>query len=721
MVYCDYDYLNVLGAFCVCKDLGVERSQQLICTELIEKNMGKIHLFDIKLENNEPCLITNGRSTPLQFFFELHDKKRVAAEYNISGIQELSYSVVKSGNVSENTILHLKAQLSLYWKMCDGNVNNTAIISASISSELLKMCIKCEFLCLDYDLRAHFVCLFNELFVDIIGNNPVLSRDTKIYPWTPIEIDNQGFNVSVTGAVNEHFEWFHELVIGKSFFRNEVSSFFKEVKRQLLDEDEFEESHTGHADFIIAMLKIVVLFFENGYYKTWDAVNDILIMMNEDIFLFRKEVRESISESTNDQDIQRTEKIDEIFKLSLQIVELVLKFQRNHICSKFIKEFKKSYLRAHTTRDHSTIIKVMSITELSDMFHKSGAFHKFAASQNCDELDILRDIMLDLAEVGDNTVTKMSLQILNKLHLRCDSLFNAGVSTLILDSKSTWDTFKAVETISYDVYDIIFDHQIDEKESALLCSLSQSLLDILQKAGTHEKQRYITQQIILRSNVIHDSLDIFNQDLDDNDLETDEMNVLKNALLGVLNVAKTVAINNPVVGSLLFDEMNSLFHSNYIKYPDAILVLAETYIVVFSMRKFALQITQKHVNDIVQLLIDSNSLQPSLLNLLRVICVADGKDAIPRNQIIITNAIMKYEENLLAVFRDQDSKYLIWTVKAGNELKPTHNLTYHIALVRLLAVLAEGENKFIESICKVSKFTMSLQLFFYDVNISVLS
>lgn len=123
-----------------------------------------------------------------------------------------------------------------------------------------------------------------------------------------------------------------------------------------------------------------------------------------------------------------------------------------------------------------------------------------------------------------------------------------------------------------------------------------------------------------------------------------------------------------------------------------------------------MRVRTTHIEEICDIMFDrleDKVYVAELLDLLRSTAESDDvASAVTRNQSLIVSSLMKREALVLDVLKKgaavnkQKNKELreILTAKQGDPLYRQYR--YHVSLVQLLAMLGEGENQYIESICK---------------------
>ena len=141
-----------------------------------------------------------------------------------------------------------------------------------------------------------------------------------------------------------------------------------------------------------------------------------------------------------------------------------------------------------------------------------------------------------------------------------------------------------------------------------------------------------------------------------------------------------------------------------------------------------MRVRTTHIEEICDIMFDrleDKVYVAELLDLLRSTAESDDvASAVTRNQSLIVSSLMKREALVLDVLKKgaavnkQKNKELreILTAKQGDPLYRQYR--YHVSLVQLLAMLGEGENQYIESICKkINEILPQLQYLIEDTQL----
>ena len=203
---------------------------------------------------------------------------------------------------------------------------------------------------------------------------------------------------------------------------------------------------------------------------------------------------------------------------------------------------------------------------------------------------------------------------------------------LLVADQDGLDTMKLCKKLGPRLYELAHDTQIDETEANELIGLLKQLIHGLKdSAGNPVRSR---QDIMFYNYIFHDCMDIFDQTLDDDDLEGDKDTALKRALVMCFDLVKAMAAGNETVQEELFDQMPTLLQNKNTQVPAVAVSLVGALREVFLSHHYCLEIREHHVEALFELITDveSKGLVPPApaIDLLRTVVQAPGHAPVAR-------------------------------------------------------------------------------------------
>lgn len=253
---------------------------------------------------------------------------------------------------------------------------------------------------------------------------------------------------------------------------------------------------------------------------------------------------------------------------------------------------------------------------------------------------------------------------------------------------------------------LVNDTQIDEKEAPAISKLVESLRQLMLDNG---QPVFVRQDIMFKSGILDLVLRVFDQDLDDDDLEAIAGNQLQDALITCLQFVETILSSPPTphgrkqhegIRERMFDELTGLLESKKIVTPRVAKAMASALQGVFHDTQYQMKVRETQLETIFDKafkMYEEGEYVPELLDLLRSTAEAEagGNQSNARNQLLIVNLIMK-NEDIMKVLQTDDLEGRKKLFSQPN----SPQCRFHAALVQLMGMLGEGQNQFIESICR---------------------
>ncbi|ELT91343.1 hypothetical protein CAPTEDRAFT_201920 [Capitella teleta] len=225
-----------------------------------------------------------------------------------------------------------------------------------------------------------------------------------------------------------------------------------------------------------------------------------------------------------------------------------------------------------------------------------------------------------------------------------------------------------------------------------------------------ENERHpMNQSILINHEVLALVFDILSSEIDAKLME--QYRGLEEILKKSLKLLKALAMGNDVVQMRMFERLDELLRIKVVESDIAIALKEPSLLQTFIGNQLTcLKILPSQIQAIVDLAAEHQEKAPEFLDLLNVIVKVEGLGlTLKRNQAYVMKYIMQ-DYNKLAYVLDQprELKERILTMQSGKD-----HLKYLINLIDLLATCAEGENRFIESMCQT---IMSVEELMWVIN-----
>ena len=323
----------------------------------------------------------------------------------------------------------------------------------------------------------------------------------------------------------------------------------------------------------------------------------------------------------------------------------------------------------------------------------------------CVSVQILMNIVtrgrpLEYEDFKSNMV-KRAMKLLQMQFSSEVGLFRTCDDVRVVVHEKSLNVYKLVDQTLPQLRYLIEDTQIDEAEAQRITWLVEQLIEGVLIDG---EPYYAWQDIMIKRNVLAVVLSVFDQELDDKDLEGDgNTTALETALCTCLRLVMYLTRGHDLAMELMIDEMLNLLKNENTESPRVTAALAVALAEVFASPKFQLKVRDIHLELIFARmfeLYDEKHYCAELLDLLRSTAQTEqgGSASVTRNQGLIASGLMQHESNILKILHNDNPRELKTLLHEPNTQEPSYQ--FHISLVELLAMLGEGQNKFIEGICK---------------------
>nr|XP_006825393.1 PREDICTED: inositol 1,4,5-trisphosphate receptor type 1-like [Saccoglossus kowalevskii] len=681
----NYRYLDLLSVMCVCDGVAIPDNQTYI-TEAWLVN-GK--------KGSQSCLYLTEVGTSLG---KDPDVVYVSTDNGKRWIALPQFTK----DVSSEQFLFLDHQLDLFGKLCEGR-NDYAI--NVIAKELKYLTWEEAYNCLQNknlpdQLRAKYCGLIISLFVDVGVNASILERVKLSYEWDEVQ----------TG---KSLEKTVQSVVPDSDLKNVYFSKLSEWINLMLGENtDMTASLIGHNMLVEQVLKLVHTLAKFGYYdKTEDILNLLKPMMslmdgrNDKPYPnstlqggpeVRREVLQHYRSKLRFEQSPEAKAVVDAKYMAMEVVDLFLNFRFNERLDRFIADFKHLYSHTHSieTRksmlfggsDLQALLREDFDPEMRDKNHAKKAvsllreMFKETAYFKGDELT---EILLDLSHYKYDKMIQESMYLLNRRYSAYSNLFNRAVQA---------QHFSIERALDIDI-EHWEDLQTTDPTGDVHCPDEEP-----------EERHPMNQTILYNFGVLADIFDIVAQEIDVRLME--QYSGLQAIFKKCFAFLQVMARGNEIVQKRLYDRLDVLLD---VKGAEAEMAKALTE--VFTGNKTTcLKIRMHQVQKVMHLVSQHLNEVPEFLELLNAIVKVEELNLpIKRNQSYVMKFFMQYRPEVAYIIDqtpEEREKVLL-----SDESNP--DLIYMSALVDVLATCAEGENRFIESICQT--------IFSLDELLSILS
>lgn len=310
----------------------------------------------------------------------------------------------------------------------------------------------------------------------------------------------------------------------------------------------------------------------------------------------------------------------------------------------------------------------------------------------------LVDVLMDLGKYEYSHVLTQAIGLTHRLFSSRNDLFDDAVQAQLLVTPRSVQLARQLEDQVSELRRLtrgFVEHSETDQFLAIVPALEKECYiepENVEFSQAHE----INQSIIVNAGVVDILFDVLSR-YGQND----------RVLNASFRLLRGLAVENPPVQQLLFDNIEKMLnHPREGEWQnDMAFCLAEAFT---KNKTLCLSIRSEHLEMIMGLLREKTQDAPQLLSLLAAVVKAEELDLpLKRNQDMIVRFLMEYRSLIIAPAHiDDNSDAAINEARLAllrEEFPSDADLRlrqYHCGLVQLLAGCAEGENKYIESMCQ---------------------
>ncbi|XP_052817063.1 inositol 1,4,5-trisphosphate receptor type 3-like isoform X2 [Mya arenaria] len=682
----NYRFLDLLQVLCVCDGVAIPNNQTYITEKWLRSYKDSVFLTDRGQNINKRPNIVYVSTNNTQSWVTLHEFVNPdSAEFN---------------HEQYDFLIH---QLELFKALTYGR-NDFGI--HVITREFGYLTWEDAFLCITSDLlpdsiRAKYCELIIGLFVDV-GNN-----------YSVLDNPNICFIYEYVGSKDSEREQSQfvvkDLVTIFPVLRDWLSEF-------LNNNCIMTASDIGHNLLIEQVLRLLQHLVKFGYYSDIDDVRTLLTPLlslldgRHDVPFpkdkgkgYSKDGQKSVNkyrESGRFETSNETEAVVRAKFQAMEVLDLLLTFQRNIRLKTFVEKFKVSEQNANKKRNQTTMEPLLYETfnpqtttkkamkkqrevlrELKEMFHASAIF----------EIDSTTTVLMDLSNYKYDIMVTKSLDILNKLYSSQSDMFRLAVEAQILLSQDSARVHREVQR-SLPVLRRLSKQKLNDQQVLLMSEILDELAEFCHLPKNPHEPHFMNQNIMISHGVLDIVLDILSQEIEPKLLE-DQYSGMKVIFKKTLYLLQLLIRENDNVQYRIFNSLDVLLDVQVVP-SDLALALKEVFI---ANQATCLKVHPQQIKKIVRLAAEHQNNASEFLDLLNVLVKVEGLDlTIKRNQALVMKYIMQnFKKAAYVLDQPREARENILTNNADEG-----HLAYFAHLVDLLATCAEGENKFIESLCQ---------------------
>ncbi|KAK6195687.1 hypothetical protein SNE40_001061 [Patella caerulea] len=683
----NYRYLDLLSVLCVCDGVSIADNQKYITEAWLMRGNKSLDHVNITAVGHVNCVYLTDLGQKI-------GKKAGVVYVSTNGgrlWKELQEFAKNSQGETNEEYLFLEHQLELFRMLCHGQNEFSVKV---ITTELDYLTWDEAFSCLSDTslpdrLRAQYCDLIITLFVDIGSNISVVDRVCLSYNYDKISNDEARIDQSDSPT----YKYFPQL-------RDWIANF-------LGTNGDMTASEIGNNMLVQQVLRLVYYLVMYGFYNQTDDIRKLLSPLislldgrNDKPYpnIKGQEVKEVLKyfhEVARYQKSPETKAIVDAKLQALDVLNLFFNFIFNLRMEKLMVLFKNTHDQASKPNmsppelglllfetfdiENNYSVSKSASRVLNNIFDETEFFRNYEVTQ----------ILLDLSHYDYDEMICKSMHLLNRFYSFHHKLFSQAIQAQVLITDASADIMKRLSIILPTLRRLAT-AKLNDEQTKELDKILEELIKMCQLKGEDSECHQMNQKILYNHGVLEDALTILSQAIDIKLL--DQYGGLKKIFQKTFKLLQSMTLNNKVVQRRLFDRLDMLLYKE-----GAPAELADLLTEIFTGNSnTCMKIQSNHVQKIVSLISKHKSAVPQFLNLLNAVVKVEELDLpLKRNQGFVMTYFMQYRSEIAYIIdQDEKDRELVLVSKNSKELD------YMISMVDLLATCAEGENRFIESICQ---------------------
>ncbi|XP_013381715.1 inositol 1,4,5-trisphosphate receptor type 3 isoform X4 [Lingula anatina] len=704
----NYRFLDLLNVLCVCDGKTILENQSYITETWLrhDKVSFDAKTCHIHLTGADVYLIERG-----QYIHKEHNVVYISTDAGHTWVPLHQFANADSPYYSEEEYLYLDRQLDLLGKLCKGrNQFSIRVITKDLDIltwENTFVCLRSELL--PPSLRAKYCSLIIDLFVDVGASHSVLDQHTLVFVYEDIDNPRPLYSTKSQVATNV------------LFLAQELGTVFP-VMRDWIQEfvesnPEMYSSQVGQNKLIEQVMRLLCYLVRFGCYCSADEIRILLkplmIMLdgrNDRPFPKNAEIQNSKEVKKLVKQYRETDRFEKSAETKalvdakyqgLSVLELLFTFQSNTRLESFVSKFKTAETTANAKKKKHRSVLSPLVDDSYDAFNTSKKnlrkqkkfLHELRAmfeSSSYFDVEYITNISLDLSNYKYEKMLTQSLNILNKYYSSKTDMFKIAIPTLVLTTQESCkihiDIMRQLPLVRHLAK---CSYNMEQAEAMSVVFDQFVLFTHLRDEPT--LRHPMNQKILINHGVLDLIFAILSQEVD---VQITEQAAPMELVFGkALNLLRFLAQGNEDVQAKMNDRLDSLMN---IKLVPSHLAIALREVFAGNQNN-CLKIQPKQILKIVHLAGENQDRAPEFLDLLGSIVKVELLELpLKRNQGLVMKYLMQNYHKAAYLFdQSQEDRLRILTSKTGNS-----HQRYLISLVDLLAKCAEGENRYIESLCQ---------------------
>ncbi|XP_064627454.1 inositol 1,4,5-trisphosphate receptor type 1-like isoform X9 [Lineus longissimus] len=724
----NYRYLDLLRVLCVCDGIAIPDNQSYIVQRWLMKDKQNARMtVDMTPTPPDSALLKNAAATRGLYLTErgqnIHKTPNICYVSTDRGKNWAPlHEFVDKGNpnFSQDEYTFLIHQLDLFAALCYGR-NDLCIQLITrqlsyLSWEEVFLCVQSEIL--PDAIRAKYCELIIGLFVNVGNNYSVLDNPNISFIYEYVGTKDAAKSQDASSAPRD-------LVTIFPVLRDWIAEFLDNNKGMTASE-------IGHNMLIAEVLRLLSYLVQFGYYGDVEDVKDLLrpllslldgrhdvpfpkdkdkgkggvtagVLKTPKTPGYSKDASKLVSKYRAGEryDVApETKAIVDAKCRAMEVLDLLLTYQSNTRLEAFVRKFKQCEVSADFKSKNQNILLPAIYSNYNAFETKKGAIKKqklmvrelkemFEDSAYIDGEQITH-ILLDLSNYKYDKMVQQSLGLLTKFYSSKTNLFKTAVRAQVLITTDSCKTHREVAR-QMPIMRMLARQKLNDRQCERMEVILDEFIEMCHLPKVPEERHPMNQSILVTHDVLRVLFEILSQEIDV--VTMDRYPGMENIFRMSLKLLQYLTRGFDLVQRRVFDRLDGLLRVSLAK-PELSLALKEVFI---GNQNTCLKILPRQIQKIVGIASELREKAPGFIDLLNVIAKVEGHGlALKRNQTLVMKYIMQnYAKAAYVLDQPWEMREKMLTYQG----EPAH-LHYLVGLIDLLATCAEGENRFIESLCQ---------------------
>ncbi|XP_075250138.1 inositol 1,4,5-trisphosphate-gated calcium channel ITPR2-like isoform X3 [Convolutriloba macropyga] len=714
----NYRYLDLLNVLCVCDGVSLSDNQNYIC---------KKWLVDTFETNQSCCFLTEtGARLNRQKKTQIYDKTMTYVSTNNGSTWKSLLDIIQEEQDNER-VLFLTHQLDLFEKLSSGrNDYCNKIITTTLDYltwEEAFMCMSDERL--PPDLRAKYCSLIIVLFVDFGENYSVVDRVQLTFAYSHLDGGMQRVRTWAREGARERamslaadsddavsIDSVDSNRSPEELFQHNVARIRSWIEK-FLDKCQCQvASDIGYNQMVRQVLRMVWYLVAFGYYSEQKVIQKLILALisimdgSGDLPypeshlkrlnpIDREKVISKFRSTERFQQKEENNPIAESKQQAMEILDLVFNIRFNNRMSLFLYLFKQMHAAMKGVKGgrNKELIPLLSADFDIMKDNNTAGRAKAALARLIADTAMLKDgganmreILLDLSNYEYEDMVTMSMHLLTRYYSAHEILFERAINAQVVVNESSVALFNEISD-KLPILRRLTTSKLTDEQVGIILPLLDYIRDVSMIDRESQEAHRMNQNILYNQDVVGDIFDILNQKVETALLMESEglQQVRQKSFLAL----KALAHDNPVIQNRLYDRMFELLN---VQGADKELAMA--LVEIFTNNKNnCLKCPKQFIRKVMVAL--STRKEPAFLVLLQAIVkVEEINLPIKGNQNSVMKFFMEHREVIAPMLDGSRNLHTLIKQTTAEEQE------YLVHLVDLFSTCAEGENRFIESLCQ---------------------